>query len=145
MKHERMAPSFITTPKGEKLVVITSAEYDYLIATADEQADLRAYDMAKSALAAGEEEMLPGEMVQRLFNGENPLRLWREHRGLSAKDLAQSAGLSAAYVSQIEGGKRDGTVGAYRKMAKVLRVTLDDLTWEAPPKRKKRKVVVKGR
>jgi transcriptional regulator with XRE-family HTH domain len=64
---------------------------------------------------------------------------------MSAKDLAQAAGLSAAYVSQIEGGKRDGTVGAYRKMAKVLRVTLDDLTWEAPPKRKKRKVVVKGR
>ena len=78
MKHERMDPSFITTPKGEKLVVITAAEYAFLKATAEDRADLLAADEAMAAIKSGEDEMVPGELVDRLFNGVSPLRVWRE-------------------------------------------------------------------
>jgi len=138
MKHERMDPSFITTPKGEKLVVITAAEYAFLKATAEDRADLLAANAAMAAIKSGEDEMVPGELVDRLFNGVSPLRVWREFRGMTAKDLATASGLSAAYVSQIESGKRDGTVGAFRKMSKALRVSMSDLLWEAPAKPKRR-------
>ena len=33
----------------------------------------------------------------------------------------------AAYLSRIETGKRDGTVGTMRKLAEALRLSIDDL------------------
>ena len=59
--------------------------------------------------------------------GENRVRVWREHRGLTVKALADKAGVTAAYLSQVETGKRDGTLGTYRKLAGALGVTLDEL------------------
>jgi hypothetical protein len=39
------------------------------------------------------------------------MRAWREHRGMTLQVLADAAGLSRAYVSQIEGGHA-GEAGA---------------------------------
>ncbi|WP_207779353.1 helix-turn-helix domain-containing protein [Zavarzinia aquatilis] len=50
-----------------------------------------------------------------------------EHRGLSARALADRAGLSQAYVSQIETGKREGSISAMKVLAGALNVGLDDL------------------
>src|SRR3546814_3871263 len=58
-------------------------------------------------------------MVERLLDGENPVRVWREHRGLTVKALAERAGISAAYLSQIEGGQRDGSLDTMRKIAEA--------------------------
>jgi len=41
--------------------------------------------------------------------------------------LADAAGLSQAYIAQIETGKREGRVDAYRAIANVLKVNIDDL------------------
>src|SRR3546814_9718952 len=67
-------------------------------------------------------------MVDRLLAGENPIRVWREHRGMSASQLAERAGLSQAYVSQLETGRRDGTVAALGALARALGLDIDDLT-----------------
>lgn len=58
---------------------------------------------------------------------DSPLTVWREFRGLTVKTLAQKAGIMAAYLSRIETGKRDGTVGTMRKLAEALRLSIDDL------------------
>lgn len=113
-----------TTPGGEEMVILSRADYDRLVEAVE---DLAAYDEAKRKLASGEEEMLPSAMVDRLTSGENTVRIWREHRGLSVKQLAEKADVSAAYISQIEGGKREGTVSTLRKVADALGVALDDL------------------
>lgn len=89
--------------------------------------DLKAVRQFKDRISRGEEELLPAAMVDAILNGENRIRVWREHRGLSAAALAKRAGIAAAYLSQIETGKRDGTVETYRKLAEALRVSLDDL------------------
>ena len=78
--------------------------------------------------ATRDQERLPGEMVHRLVAGENPVRIWREYRGLSQRALAARAGLNFAYLSQIETGVRKGTVATKRKLAETLGVDLDDLT-----------------
>ncbi len=44
---------------------------------------LRAFDQAKPELSAGEDELIPLAVVERLSNGENALRVWRGHRGLT--------------------------------------------------------------
>ena len=109
-------------------MLLPKAEYERLTEASDQLADIAAYDEVKRRLASDEEEMLPAAMVDRLLAGESALRVWREHRGLSASELAERAGLSQAYVSQLETGKRDGSVAAMGSLAQALGVMIDDLT-----------------
>ncbi|PCJ82135.1 MAG: transcriptional regulator [Hyphomicrobiales bacterium] len=70
---------------------------------------------------------MPSEFSDRLINGENPIRVWREYRGFKAKELAEKAGISTAYLSEIETGKKEGRVGTLAAIADVLNLTIDDL------------------
>jgi DNA-binding XRE family transcriptional regulator len=120
-------PNIITTPSGDRMAVIPLAEYERLVGAAEDAADVRAYDEAKRRLAAGEDELIPAEFVNRMIDGENKVRVWREHRGLTIKALAEAAGLTPAYLSQIETGVREGTVETYKKIAIALRVRIDNI------------------
>ena len=71
---------------------------------------------------------VPHEIVQReIINGEHPVKLWREHRGLTIELLAEQAGISKAFLSQIENAKRKGTVKTLKALAVALQVPLDIL------------------
>jgi DNA-binding XRE family transcriptional regulator len=120
-------PTIITTPNGDRMAVIPLAEYERLTEAAEDLADVRAYDEVKSRLAAGEDELVPAELVNRILDGESALRVWREYRGLTVRQLAEQAGVSGPFVSQIESGQREGSVETMRKIASVLKVKLDDL------------------
>ncbi|MFQ5535481.1 MAG: helix-turn-helix domain-containing protein [Sphingomonadales bacterium] len=120
-------PQYIETPGGEQMVILPRKEYEQLCEAAEDADDVRAYDEAKRRLAAGEDEMVPGEFADRILDGENPVRVWREYRGLSVKELAEKAEISAAYLSQIEGGAREGSVSTMKALATALNLDLDDL------------------
>jgi DNA-binding XRE family transcriptional regulator len=120
-------PNIITTPSGDRMAVIPLAEYERLVEAAEDLADVRAYDEAKRRLATGEDELIPAEFVNRMIDGENKVRVWREYRGLTVKALAEAAGLAPAYLSQIETGVREGTVDTYKKIAAALRIKVDDI------------------
>ncbi len=122
-----MTKQIITTPNGERLVVLPEAEYLALLEAQEELEDIAAVDTFKRKLAAGEEEMIPSAIVDRILDGENKVRVWREHRGLAAKELAEKVGISAAYLSQIENGTRDGSFDTIKRIAAALRLTVDDL------------------
>lgn len=113
----------ITTPGGETMVILPIAEYERLL----DAADIALADRVRAAIAAGEDELVPLEVVDRLLGNENPIKVWREHRGMSARKLAEKAGLSPAYLSEIETGRKDGSVTALKKIAMALSVDLDDL------------------
>jgi ribosome-binding protein aMBF1 (putative translation factor) len=113
----------ITTPGGETLVVLSLKEYERLV----DRADIAAADKVKADISAGRDELVPSDIVRRILDGENPVRVWRTHRGLSARDLAAATGLSAPYISEIESGKKEGSVSAMKKIADELEVDLDDL------------------
>jgi DNA-binding XRE family transcriptional regulator len=117
----------ITTPAGERLVLLAEADYAALLEAAEDGADREAVAEFRRLFAAGEEELVPAAVVDRLLSGENRVRVWREHRGLKAAALAEKASIAQAYLSQIETGKREGTVETYRKIAEALGVSLDDL------------------
>jgi DNA-binding XRE family transcriptional regulator len=89
--------------------------------------DIRDYDAVKKALESGEEEVIPSRVVYALVDGENPIRVWREYLGLTQKQLAETAGISAAYLSQIESGKRTGTAEILTALAQALNLTLEDI------------------
>ncbi|MDQ0474109.1 helix-turn-helix domain-containing protein [Labrys wisconsinensis] len=93
----------------------------------EDHEDTEAVREFERKLAAGEEELIPAEVVDRLLDGENKVRVWRQHRGHTASDLAELAGISAACLSQIESGTREGSVGTLKKIAAALGITVDDL------------------
>jgi DNA-binding XRE family transcriptional regulator len=117
----------IDTPGGERMVVLPLKDYEQLCAAAEDLADIRAYDKAKQHLEAGTDELIPAEFGDRILDGESPVRVWREYRGLSIKQLAASANVSAAYLSQIEGGSRNGSLSTMKALAKGLSLNIDDL------------------
>jgi len=107
--------------------VIPYKAYLQLVEQAEALQDLRDYDSAKEALNRGEEELIPEEMVYALLDGKNPIKVWREYRGLSQSQLAKAAGISVAYLSQLETGKRKGSTEVLIVIAKVLELSLDDV------------------
>jgi len=90
-------------------------------------------EMIEDAVAAAayartrNQEFVPAAFVDRLLAGENPVKLWRENRGLSLTALAEKAEIGKGYLSQIESGGRKGTVQTLRRLAAALNVDLDEL------------------
>ena len=108
-------------------VLLSRADYEALLQQAEDTADALQMRAAEARVAAGEDEYLPIEVTKRLLAGEAPVRVWREHRDLSARALASRAGVSAAYLSQIETGKKPGSFDAMAKLARALGVDMEDL------------------
>jgi DNA-binding XRE family transcriptional regulator len=106
--------------------VIPYDDYLRLLADAEMLEDVRAYDEAKQRLAAGE-ELVPSAVTYAILDGASPVRAWREARGLTQRRLAEAAGISVPYLSQIEAGKRKGGAGVLAALARALQVSLDDL------------------
>jgi DNA-binding XRE family transcriptional regulator len=122
-----MTEQIITTPGGERMVVLPEKEFLALREAAEDRMDAEAILRFREKLAAGEEELVPAEIVNRILDGENKVRVWRGHRGLTARDLAAASGLSAPYISEIESGKKEGSLSAMKKIAEALKVDLDDI------------------
>ncbi len=113
----------ITTPQGEILVILPLADYEFLV----DGNDIAAADRIKSEIAAGNDELVPAAVVTRLLAGEHPVKVWRTHRGQSAKALADATGLSAPYISEIETGKKEGSIAAMKTIAEALDLGIEDL------------------
>lgn len=107
--------------------VLPYEEYLQLLEQAKMLEDIRDYDAAKAELEKGEDELIPSEVVYAILDGENPIKVWREYRGLTQQQLADKAGISKPYLSQIETGKRMGTTEILTTLAKALDVSLDEV------------------
>ncbi len=103
------------------------AEYKALIEKAEAYDDLMGLSEFHRALEAGQEELIPSEVVERLVSGQSPIKVWRQYRGLSQAQLAEAIGVSQAYVAQLETGQRQGKPDLFKKMAEALGVVVDDL------------------
>lgn len=107
--------------------VLPYEDYLRLFEQAEMLRDIQDYDRIKAAVESGEEEVLPAELVYALADGDNPLRAWREYRRLTQQQLAEAAGISVPFLSQLETGKRKASMGVMAKLARTLRVAVDDL------------------
>ena len=85
--------------------------------------DVRDFDEAVSR----DEETVPHAIVQRLVMGEQPVKVWREYRGLTQATLARAVRITPAYLSQIETGVREGSVRVLTALARALQVDVEDL------------------
>ncbi|PTW53600.1 helix-turn-helix protein, partial [Breoghania corrubedonensis] len=114
----------ITSPSGDTMVVMSAAEYEALL----DQIDIARVAGIHRAVEAGERETFPGELIGALLeDGASPVKLLREHRGWTASAVAAKAGISQAYFSEIESGKKEGSLRSLQKIATALGVSLEML------------------
>ena len=85
--------------------------------------DEELYDLAK--MEGG--ESFPLALAERILDGENPISVYRNHRGMTQQELAAAAGINAVYLSQIETGKRVGSAKTLASLARALNVAVDDI------------------
>ena len=106
--------------------VLPYETYQRMIEDSEMLQDIRDYDEAKKAIEDGE-ELIPSEVAYAILDGKNPIRVWREYRGLTRQQLAGAAGISVPYISQIESGKRKGSTEVLSAIARALDLALDDI------------------
>ncbi len=116
----------------DETVTLRRADFEMMLEAIEDAEDIVALGAADAyerevGKEAARADHLPVELVMRLMAGEHPVRVWREHRGLSLMALADKAGVGRSYLVEIEGRKKPGSVAAYRRLANALAVAVDDL------------------
>jgi DNA-binding XRE family transcriptional regulator len=115
------------TRKGKEFAVIPVDDLQKLMDDAEMLADVKAYDSVKGRLERGEDELIPLEITERRVAGESPVKIWREHRGLTQEGLAKASKVSRAMIAAIEAGHKTGGIATLKKLAGALEVDLDSL------------------
>jgi DNA-binding XRE family transcriptional regulator len=108
-----------TVIDGETYVLIPEEDYEDLI-------DTITAERIMARVRAGEETW-PAELVYELFETDSRIRTYRNYRKLSVSELAEAAGISQPYLSEIESGKKTGSVDVLKRIAAALKVDLDDI------------------
>ena len=94
------------------------------IEEAEDIADIERFDREDDRVR------IPMEVAMAIADGVNPVRAWREHRGLTQEQLAEASGVSKPFVGQIEGGKRTGSASTLARLARALGVPVGALILE---------------
>ncbi len=72
---------------------------------------------------------LPDEILDKISAGEeHPVKIIRKFREMTQSELAKESGISRPYLTEIETGKKDGSIRALKALAKALNVNIKDLT-----------------
>ena len=77
------------------------------------------------------ERFCPSEKVRRLIGKLKPARTLRKHRQalrLTLEEVGRRAGLSKGFLSQVENGKARLGLDTAGRLAKVMGVSLEELT-----------------
>ena len=104
-------------------VTLTRAEYEDLV-------DARDAAVAMRAVASGTMETLSSAELDVYLAAPTPLAFWRKHRGLTQAALAAAVEVSQPYLAQLEAGRRVGDVRLHARIAKALRIRMEDLLAE---------------
>ena len=107
--------------------VIPFSEYEKLQEALEDAEDIKDIETNLKAIQDGTEIAIPGEVTFKILEGTNPIRAWREYKHIKLNELAKNAGISSAYLSQIENNKRNPTIDTLRNLAKELSIDIEAL------------------
>ncbi len=118
---------FKKTDKGE-VAILPRKEYEALAAKAAEADEdigsARLVARARKEIAAGA-PLIPKKIVDRIANGEKPLRVLRQWRDMTQRELSFKTAIGQGYISDLESGRRKGTTAALKRIAASINVPLD--------------------
>jgi XRE family aerobic/anaerobic benzoate catabolism transcriptional regulator len=87
---------------------------------------------------------LPKEAQDALYLGRlgERVRAWRQAHGMTRRVLAESSGVSERYLAQLEAGQGNISVLLLRRVARAMRVPVEELVREEPAPRSARIALV---
>lgn len=100
-------------------LLLPIAEWERLRERLEDRADIAD---AVRIRADPTEYRLPLAVVERIADGEHPVRALREWRGLSQAALAEAAGVAQPTVARIERAARGGALRTLTRLARALGV-----------------------
>ena len=106
---------------SDDTVTLPRTEYEALLARNSELEDTLA------ALDADDGSRVPHEVAIAMIRGESPLLAFRNHLGLTLRQLAARTGIAASYLSEIERGRKPGSASALARIADACGTTIDTL------------------
>jgi DNA-binding XRE family transcriptional regulator len=115
---------FIKRNGRRQFAVVPIEIFNRMSAFAETAEDAALFD---AATAADDSFRIPAGVAHAILDGAHPVKAWREQRRLTQDALSAQAGISKAYLCQIETGKRQGSVKTLRAIAVALDVSVDDL------------------
>lgn len=72
--------------------------------------------------------IFPAASFHRILHGENPVRVWREFRGMQIVELADAAGVSSTWLTDIEmNGSSSSSEKMLKHLAEALGVHVDEI------------------
>lgn len=87
------------------------------------------HDYRAMSGADGGNSNLPNDILDRLAaRQEHPVKILREYREMTQAQLAKKSGISRPYLTEIETGKKDGSLRAMKALAEALDVNTGILT-----------------
>jgi transcriptional regulator with XRE-family HTH domain len=117
----------------QETVTLRRVDFDALLRAVEDSADIAAVQAHRDyedrvGWETARRNYLTADEARRLLNGESPVRVWREKRGMKQRDLAAAAEVAVSYLAEIEAGKKPGSTGAMQRIAGMLDVPFRDLT-----------------
>ena len=115
-----------------RTVTLRKSDWNALVARFEDIEDLKAVAAVlahedKVGKEVARRDYLTGEELGRLLDDESPVKVWREKRGLSQRELATQAGISPSYLAEIETGKKPGSADALCQLSRVLEIPMENL------------------
>lgn len=82
----------------------------------------------RSMVSGDAGDNLPDDILDALTaRQESPIKILRKHKGLTQAALAKKADVSRTYLTEIETGKKDGSIRAIKSIARALDVSIGTL------------------
>jgi len=111
----------------KEYAVIPMDAYQAMHSLQEDFNDALTIEKVKKEIAAGDDELIPLDIMERLLSSESNLRVWREYRGLTVKELSASTKISSSVISKIENNKQAIDIPKLKILMKALNLTYDDL------------------
>jgi DNA-binding XRE family transcriptional regulator len=115
-----MTAKFVVTPGGEKLAILPAEEYE-------DMRDALIHQRTMEDYRDGRIYALTLEETRALLAAPTPLAFWRAKRGLTQAALAKAAKTTQPHIADLESGKHGGSLEVMARIAKALKVKIDDL------------------
>lgn len=111
----------------KKYAVIPIDDYQFMRSLKENYEDVLSIEKAKQAVELGNDELVPLAVMKRLVGDESTLKVWREYRGISPKELSEKTGVSVSIISKIENNKQAIDLPKLKKLTQALALDYDDL------------------
>ena len=134
------APWLKPVAQTDRTVTLRKRDWRALIARLEDLEDLAAIAERlayedKVGKEVARRDYMTSEELGRILDDESPVKVWREKRGLTQRELAEHAEVSASYLAEIETGKKPGSAAALGKLARVLAIPMENLLSHPPYRR----------